>query len=213
MQHLNMSVATALLCASLTGGVQATAADRDAPAPTLVELMADELQYSMQHLVNDDGTRPYYLAYTITDLRSHTIVARLGAIYDDDTSHRRMLDVDVRLGDYTLDNTHKIRGGDSGFARGFGGGSGAVSVEDSPHAIGHALWQATDRQFKAALERYQQVVTNLKTMVEEESKADDFSREEPSIYSEDDVVLDLDHQAWAQRIRTVSEMAMQYPLV
>ena len=212
MQHLAHSITSALVCTALIGGVHARAIDQDTSAPVLVELMADELEYSMQHLVNDDGTRPYYLAYAITDVTSHSIVAQLGALYSDDTSHRRMLDVDIRVGDYELDNTHKIRGGGAGFARGFGGGD-AVSVEDNSDAIRHALWQATDRQFKTAVERHQQVVTNLKTMVAEESKANDFSREEPSVHSEDDVALDLGHLAWAQRIRTVSEMATQHPLV
>ena len=63
------------------------------------------------------------------------------------------------------------------------------------------------------MERYQQVLTNLKTMVEEEAQADDFSREEPCVYFEGDTVLELDREAWSARIRAVSELARQYPLI
>ena len=50
-------------------------------------------------------------------------------------------------------------------------------------------------------------------MVEEESQAGDFSREKPSVHFEDDAVLDLDREAWIRRIRAVSELAGQYPLI
>jgi len=211
MKQFLMFTATAILCGSPAGVAGAAPADQNAAAPVLVELMADELDYSMQNLVNDDGTRPYYLAYTITDVVSDSIAGQLGAIFRDDTGRDRVLDVDLRIGEYELDNTHQIRGRGGGFARGFGGG--AISLEDSPDAIRHALWRTTDEQFKAAIQRYQQVLTNLKTMVEEESQAGDFSRERPSIYFEDDAVLELDHEAWARRIRAVSELARQYPLI
>jgi len=181
-------------------------------APMLVKLMADELDYSMKHLVNDDGTRPYYLAYTITDVVLHSIVAQDGALYQDDTKRYRINDVDVRVGNYALDNTHKIRGRDSNSPYGYGGGN-TISIEDNSDAIRHALWQATDRQFKIAIQRYQQVVTNRKTMVEEESKVDDFSREDPIVYFGDDAVLDIDQEAWVDRVKATSEMAMTHPLI
>jgi predicted Zn-dependent protease len=49
--------------------------------------------------------------------------------------------------------------------------------------------------------------------VEEESKAADFSREQPSVFSEPDAQLQLDRQAWAERIRGVSRLALQYPKI
>lgn len=217
MSHVSIPAAL-VLGGIVTGAVHANDpaalnAPGSDPAPMLIELMADELEYSMRYLVNDDGTKPYFLAYTINDIASESIAGRLGAIYQDDTSRRRILDVDVRVGDYTLDNTHKIRGRGRGFGRRFGGGGAAVSLDDNPSAIRHALWRATDRGFKTAVERYQHVLTNVKTMVEEDSKAHDFSREEPAIHFEEDAALDLDHSEWAARIRAVSEMALEHPLI
>ena len=55
--------------------------------------------------------------------------------------------------------------------------------------------------------------TNLKTKVEEEDKSDDFSREEPSVYTEPDVSLNLDRKAWAERLSKVSALARKYPLI
>jgi TldD protein len=213
MKRFSATTATTIVCGALSGSVLAMPTDQGAPTPVPIQLMADELDYSMEHLVSDDGTRPYYLAYTITEIASESIVGELGAVFQDDANRQRVLDVDLRVGDYTLDNTHQLRGRAGGFGRGLGGGGGAVSLEDDPAAIRHALWKATDAEFKAAIERYQQVLTNLKTMVEEQSQANDFSRETPSIYFEDDSRLDLDHEAWASRVRAVSDLARQYPLV
>jgi predicted Zn-dependent protease len=177
--------------------------------------LGKELDYSMQNLVMPDGTKPYYLAYTVTDRKSVALRATLGALVRDDASHQRLLDADVRVGDYDVDNTHKLRGGGGGFdptdflLR----MATPLSLEDDPEAIAHTLWLTTDRKFKAAANKYQQVLTNLKTKVAEEDKSGDLTREEPSVYSEPEVGLRLDRAAWAKRLRNVSKLALEYPLV
>jgi predicted Zn-dependent protease len=203
-------------CAALTAGVMGCAIAVGAPAAdqtdSLLGIMAEELDYSMQRLVSE-GTKPYYLAYAITDTESSSIVAQLGALYQDNQNRQRVLDVDVRVGDYKLDNTHEIRGGaGAGFAGRFGRGSASVSLDDSPQAIRHALWRATDSEFRAAVARYDQVLTNQRTMVDEEP-VDDFTREEPSTYSEANLALALDRELWKRRVRSVSEMTLSYPLI
>ena len=184
--------------------------DAQQQAHPLLKIMDEELKYSMSHLVSD-GVKPYYLGYTITDIDSASITAQLGAVYQDDQSRRRILDADVRVGDYALDNTRQIRGGRGGMG-GRGGGGGAVSIDDTPEAVRHALWRATDGEFKSAVSRYQQVLTNQKTMVEEE-QVDDFTREEPSVFSEPSMELKIDHAAWRDRVRAISEIAISFPQI
>src|SRR5215510_4919786 len=86
----------------------ASSIEKDHP---LLRLMAEELAFSMKHLKTDDGVRPYYLCYTMTHTISAAVMGSLGAIEKDDSRTRRILDVDVRVGDYVLDNTRQIRGG------------------------------------------------------------------------------------------------------
>ncbi|MGE3165090.1 MAG: metallopeptidase TldD-related protein [Planctomycetota bacterium] len=219
---LGLRALLALVCAStwcLSSSpalVRATPPPATADAPRfhpLVKVLEDELEYSTTHLVSEGGVRPYYLSYTITDVAEVVIRAQLGALYGDDSDRRRSLDVDVRVGDYTVDNTRKIRGGAGRRAARFGGGASFVGLEDDPVAIQHAIWGATDDEFKAAIETYQQVVTNQKTMVDEDQEAADFSREAPSQHAEPLCELTLDRAAWAQRARNVSRLALAHPLI
>lgn len=196
-------------------------AQTDAPAQpvsgekgSLLSVLGEELEYSIKNLAKEEKNKLYYLAYTVTDSTSITVMASLGALFRNSDGRGRELDVDVRVGDYALDNTHQIRGG-AGASRfgGFFGGSASVPLENNPIAVKHALWQATDRTFKSAVERFQRVQTDLKTTVEEESKAHDFSREAPSVFAEGDAALSWDREAWAERVRAVSRLALKYPLI
>ncbi|MBI3820547.1 MAG: peptidase U62 [Planctomycetes bacterium] len=177
--------------------------------------LAKEVDYSVANLKTADGIKPYYLAYTVTDTTGLSIQSRLGVLQSSDQSRVRALDVDVRVGDYTLDNTRQIRGarGGGGGRGAMGGGAVAISLDNDPTAIRHALWRATNESFNSAVERYQQVVTNSKTMVKVENPADDFSHEQPGVYSEPDVKITVDREAWTARVRAVSAMALKQPKI
>jgi predicted Zn-dependent protease len=185
----------------------------NAPA-ALLDVLAEELDYSTRHLATPEGTKPYFISYTVRDMNSVSLTATLGALQRDDDDRQRLLDVDVRVGDYALDSTHAIRGGADGgrFAR-FGSAAAVVPIENDPLAIKHAVWEKTGAAFKNALERFQRVKTDLKTTVAEESTAHDFSKETPSVDTEPDAHLAVDRPKWAQQLRNVSRLALKYPLV
>lgn len=199
------------LCGQGQDSAPLRAAAPERPDP-LMQILTEELEHSMQNLVTEEGLKPYYLSYAVTDITSASVRGGLGAVYRNDADRSRWLDVDLRVGDYSLDNTRQIRGGADGMRYGRAGAA-PVPLENDPIAVKHALWQSTDGAFKFAVERFQRVKTNLKTTVEEESKAADFSREEPSAYSEPEAGLSLDRELWAERIRTISRLALKYPLI
>jgi TldD protein len=181
----------------------------------LLALLNGELQYAMDKLALPDGTKPYFLGYTITDRTAVRIGASLGALEDNDVSRRRSLDVDLRVGDYAVDNTHKLRGGGTGLDPSdlLPAVTSDLSLDDDPDALRHALWLATDSAFKSAAKKYQRVLTDLKTKVAEEDKSGDFTREKPATYSEPLVKLDLDRTAWAATLRDVARLARDFPLI
>ncbi len=145
----------------------------------LLGIMESELNLSMAKLVAADGTKPYFIQYSVTDSKSVNVAATLGAITTKQEDHSRMLDVDVRCGDYSLDNTRQIRGGYfGGYDR--WGQAKAIPLDGDPLGTRYAIWLATDDAFKDAVKRLAQVKANLKVKVEEEDPSDDFSREEPN---------------------------------
>ena len=223
---LRMAALMAMCCPLISRGEPDNTGPAKTPgttggsAPTtavgrLPKLLGDEIDYSMKNLVMPDGTKPYYLAYIVNDTRTVAINARLGALMNDVDSRNRQLDVDLRVGDYSLDNTHQIRGGgfEPDLADLLGAADSAISLTDDADAIRQALWLATDREFKSAAKRFGQVKTNIKTRVDEEDKSHDFSREKPSVYGEPEMTLNLDRKAWAERLRAVSKLCLKYPLI
>jgi TldD protein len=205
MRNLLLTCAVAVaLCGAASG--TARAADRH----PLLEPLESELELSMDKLVGPDGSKPYFLMYSVTDTKSVSIAATLGALTGDSDSHSRQLDVDVRVGDYTLDSTRQIR--DAGYG-GFGGWGGAFNlpIDDNELATRCAIWRKTDERFKDAVKRLAQVKANLKVKVEEEDPSDDFSREAPSVHIEQWTNQTCDRAALKAKIKKYSERFRAHP--
>lgn len=180
----------------------------------LLPIMQSELQLSMEKLIGPDGTKPYFLQYAVTDEEEVSIGATLGSVTENTVNHSRVLDVDVRCGDYALDSTRQIRGQGSFGGGDFGGRGGTnLALNDDPLATRHALWLATDGKFKAAVKRLAQVKANLKVKVEEEDKADDFSHEEPSVHVGPWVKQSYDRDRFVERVKKCSQRFRAQPLI
>ncbi len=203
-----LGTAAALIVAFvLVRSVQAEVAEHP-----LLPVMADELKLSMEKLVSPDGTKPYFIQYSVTDTTNTYIAATLGAVYYDNDTRQRVLDVDVRCGDYSLDNTRQIRGA-MGSSYDAGGGVARLPITDDLLAVRQAIWLKTDERFKAAAKRLAQVQANLKVKVEEEDPSDDFAREAPSRDIAPWAAHDVDPEVWRQRIRTYSRRFREHPLI
>jgi len=201
------------VCASAVGFTDGRAAE-DAPSvksAPLMGLLAEELEYSMANLVAEDGTKPYYLNYTVYDEHRIVLVTSLGALTQHQDAEDRTLNIDVRVGDYGLDNTHQLRGREAPHES--GSGNIPLAVDGEPAAIRHALWYHTDEAFKDAARRFAKIKTNLKVKVEEEDQSDDFSKEEAHVHFEAPVKVEVDTEAWKSRLRKISAVAREYPLI
>ena len=75
----------------------------------MVGILRAELQRNVDVLKNQP-VPAYFAAYTLHDTRTTQIIASFGAVDRSDESRQRFATVEVRVGDYQLDNTHPIRG-------------------------------------------------------------------------------------------------------
>ncbi|MFN8368056.1 MAG: metallopeptidase TldD-related protein [Candidatus Kapaibacterium sp.] len=173
--------------------------------PALLTAMKSELQRSMKQLGKEQRP-PYYLSYCVTDIQSQRISVSFGNVEAADYSKQRLLDIDMRVGDYNLDNTHVIRGQAFDFGGGGRGGK-QLPLGNDEMPIRQALWSATDRIYKSAVERYGKVLTNKAVKVKEEDTSADFSHQSPIIYKDNvDAQFIVDTAQWKGIMRRLSAL-------
>ena len=173
----------------------------DAARPTLVLAAAKaELTRSMQKL-GQQPEPPYFLSYEITEMRSVSVNGSFGTLIRSDENVGRILDIDLRVGDYGLDNTRPIRGGFPGMAFLDRFSMIPMPIEDDEAAIRSLLWYHTDKKYKRAVENLTKVKTNVQVKVEQEDKSADFSNEKPEKYTEEIVSLAVDRTLWESRVK------------
>jgi TldD protein len=198
------AIGVSLACLALTSG----AAPLPKPATPVLAAMQAELDHSLAAL-KKEPVPPYFVSYQITETRSLYVSSVFGALERSSENRSRSLDIDLRVGDYGLDNTHPLRGG-----RGTRGdrpaGSASVPIEDSPDAIRAVLWYQTDRRYKQAVEQLTKVKTNVTVKVEEEDKSPDFCAEPAEVYAETPRALAADRKAWEDRLRRYTAPFAKY---
>ncbi len=165
-----------------------------------------ELNRSMTELKNQP-IPPYFISYSITDVHSLRITSSFGKLLAADSSKERILDIDLRVGDYQLDNTHIIRG--ASFSFGSSRSSVDLPLEDDELAIRAAIWSGTDRNYKKAIETYEKVITNKAVKVQEEDTSADFSREKPQKYIGEEIKLKINTTEWIAKLNRISALFSQ----
>jgi predicted Zn-dependent protease len=171
------------------------------PTDPVLAVMTQELKRSFDSLKKTE-TPPYFLSYQLTDNRAITVASSFGALTGSNESRTRLLDVDLRVGNPSLDNTHRLR--EAAFSMSdFSDRLQATKMplEDDPDPLRVALWYVTDQKYKRAVERLQQVKANVAVKVEAEDKSGDFSQEPPEKYSESIAPFSFDSKTWEPKVR------------
>ncbi len=118
----------------------------------LISAMSDEMARAMEGLHMPQAERPYFIAYRAQDLSSATVAASLGSLTISNSTKKRTLNVELRVGDYSLDNSNY-------FSRRLSRGSGTANngiinapLDDNYLELRRGLWLTTDAQYKRAIE-------------------------------------------------------------
>lgn len=212
MRRTSVVVVTLGLILASFALVRAQTEDRE--DDTVFRAMADELERSMVHLKMEGVDKPYYVEYRVAEGKMVNISASFGALEESSSQEARLLTPDVRVGDYTFDNTNFLSlSGLGGFGGLMGmGGPGELVVDDDYDALRHEIWLATDAAYKAAAEALAQKKAILKTQ-NVKDLPEDLSQENPNVYLEDPVTLELDQKAWEKRIASLSGIFRDHPEV
>ncbi|MES2766875.1 MAG: TldD/PmbA family protein [Bacteroidota bacterium] len=174
----------------------------------VLSAMKKELSRTMTELASQPQP-PFFLSYSVTETRGVRMSASFGKIEGAADVHNRILDIDLRVGDYQLDNTHPIRG--ASFEFGSGAGAAFLPLGNDETALRSVIWSATDRSYKAAMERYGKVVTNMAVKVREEDTSADLSREKAYSFSSAPLPFNIDTLAWKDKLRRLSAVFASEP--
>jgi len=148
---------------------------------------------------------PYFLSYSVSDAGAVVIRAQAGALVDSSTNHVRIADVQLRIGDPKLDNTH-------GAHRASAVTSTPLPLNDDREALARSLWLATNAGYGKALDNYMRVKTEAEVHAKEEDSSPDFSQEAPQVsLGKPAPPVKVDRAAWEQRVRALSRIFRDYP--
>jgi TldD protein len=154
---------------------------------------------------SDKQLPPYFLSYSVADSSSISIRAQYGALAESSSNHVRIADVQVRLGNPKLDNTH-------GNHRGSAVNSQQLPLTDDRAALARTLWLATNTGYGTAVDNYLRVQTESQVRAKEEDSSPDFSQEQPQTsIGKAAPPVSLDRAAWEQRVRALSRTFRDYP--
>jgi predicted Zn-dependent protease len=204
------------LVLALPASAQQPAASRLHPAnenpsartPVLLDALTTEMHRAFTSLGKQGDSKqlpPYFLSYAVSDASVVDIRAQYGALVTSVGSHVRQADVQVRVGDAKLDNTH-------GSHRGAAVNSVQLPLNDDREALARSLWLATNAGYGNALDNYMRVKTEAEVRAKEEDNSPDFSQEAPQVH----IGLlappvKIDRAAWEQRVRALSRIFRAYP--
>jgi len=206
MQTMKRAVLAGVLCLVAFGSAPWI---QGSSGGALLTVMQAELQRNFKVL----STQPvpaYFIGYTVHDERTTYIAASNGALERSDDQRSRSGSVEVRVGDYGLDNTHPIRGDSGGVGPRVAratlplGDDSSGSAKEDEKPIQLAFWRLTDRTFKQATEALTRVKTNIASKIREEDPAPDFSREEPQVNAGTPASYTVDVPQWEARLRRIS---------
>ena len=210
----------AVFFAFILFALPAARAQKQPASPVLLDAMTAELNRAFTSLGKPDAAKPkqgvtsqeadkqlppYFLSYSVSDASFVGIRAQFGSLVDSSTGRVRMADVQVRLGDPKLDNTH-------GTHRGSAVNSLQLPLTDDREALARSLWLATNTGYGNALDNYLRVKTEAQVRAKEEDTSPDFSQESPQVaIGKTAPPIVVDKAAWEQRVRALSKIFREYP--
>ena len=170
--------------------------------------MRDELDRSMKTLQLEKLEKPYFIAYRTQEYTGTGASASLGSLLYSNTSHSRFLAVEMRVGDYALDNTNFVSSpGFPGLSR-----MSPLPLEDNYKELRRQIWLATDAAYKRALEDLSRKRAALQNRTRTE-EIPDFTKAQPVTLRDEPPPAQVEPAAVEKMVRELSALFRQMPQV
>ncbi|HTF20442.1 MAG TPA: metallopeptidase TldD-related protein [Chryseolinea sp.] len=124
---------------------------------TILSAMQDELKRSME--IRETGyDKPFFISYGLTDVKSYSVYATLGAIVQSEESNNRGKSLRVLVGDYSF-NDESL---DNDTQSESSGVEIQLPSDDDYAGIRRAYWTTTDAIYRGAAQKYRKHQQTLK---------------------------------------------------
>jgi TldD protein len=170
----------------------------------IFRVLQDEMARSTARLKIEKSGPPYYVEYTAYESEFFQVTASFGAITGKGGGKSRSCSIDLRVGDYGLDNTN--------FAGNRSGGRTSLTVDDDYDALRHELWLATDRVYKGAVEELEKKKAFLQQNTVQD-RPDDLTKEDPVVLLEPPAKMEIDRDKWADVAARISAVFKEFPRI
>ncbi len=179
----------------------------------VMKAMRDELARSTAQLKWQQMEKPYFLAYRVDEMQDVSASASLGALTASDARRSRLLSLELRVGDYNLDNSNYFSfQGFSPYMSRMMQGAQQLPLDDDYREIRRQIWLATDAEYKKAVED----LAGKRAALENRRRTEelpDFTREEPATVHEPRSPETADRAALEKLVRDLSALFRQVPSV
>jgi hypothetical protein len=182
-----------------------------AQGDAVMNAMRDEMTRSMKQLTVENLEKAYFISYRVVDSDTAFASASFGAVNGSGTNRLRRLTVEVRVGDYKLDNSHFFTfSTDPGALQQIQTGATSLPPEDNYKELRRQLWLTTDAVYKKAVEDLAKKRALFETR-RRDDETDDYTREDPVVANEDMPPVIVDLSALETRARSLSSLFRQMP--
>ncbi len=181
-----------------------------APDDWVLRAMTRELERNRERLRLEGYDAPYFIAYSVRDLDRTYVSGKAGAVFQSNRSRNRFVNVEVRVGDYSLDSSQDEEALFNPSQKYVPNNLGPI--ERSEEALRRVLWLLTDFQYKAALVSYLKVRGKLVNEPKARTTGS-MTREEPVRLVEQAGPFSFDRASWERAVRRLSGAFQDYPEV
>lgn len=154
---------------------------------------------------------PYHLALALDDTHRVVLQATHGAFAGREEERVRTGDVDLRVGSFHLDNTHKLR--DAVWPVGAERTPLLLPIEDAVVPLRELYYRSIDEAWRGARKQLVKVRANEMVKVDREDPSDDFSPAPAVVWRAPPGPLAFDEAAWSALLREASGRYLTHPQV
>lgn len=178
--------------------------------------MKDEMERTLSSLKIDTLGPPYYVGYSVRESESYSVRATMGSLLSvSETPRSRSINVQLRVGSMTFDNTNFLSFGSfgrSGVTFVSNDGTKSTSYEDDEASLRRDLWIATDAVYKLALADLSKKKAAFQNKVRTDTTAD-FSKTAPYSATVAPTTEKFDLAQWKEKTRNLSAVLKRFPSI